>query len=193
MNDWISRIVSVCVLLGTGFLAGSLFVEKQYGKVMGFPYTSSERLQWEVLATGFAAIAGGLLAYLGATKTHERTIKQALIAYRLKVIEATNIVYIHKDPNGIMLESIEAMVKEIDTGRYQTMRVEMVQDAAAKLLTELEMPPPEIINDELNKLVLNLQVYAKAMKYELIAHGVGMTKLFIAIESLRSYLDDKCK
>ena len=160
---------------------------------MGFPFTSSERLQWEVLATGIAAIAGGLLAYLGATKPHERTTKQILIAYRLKVIEATNVVYFYKDPDAHSLEYLEAMVKESDTENYETMRAEMIQDAAAKLLNELEMPPPEIINNELNKLVLHLRVCAKAMKYEIIAHGMGIPKLFIAIESLRSHLDDKCK
>ncbi|WP_297018982.1 hypothetical protein [Thalassospira sp.] len=60
--------LNAAALILTGFVTGTVLgttIVLEFGDYMptGFPFSPSERLQWETLLAGFAALVGGYLAY----------------------------------------------------------------------------------------------------------------------------------
>ncbi|QPO10166.1 hypothetical protein IT893_10160 [Thalassospira sp. A40-3] len=133
----------------------------------------SDRLQWEVMLTGLAAIAGGYLAYHGATEPDKLARKQLATNHLIEFEKSISRLRIFENPDS-------PYYKFTKEDQYSEAALEKLTAALIEFAQNIPMTPPEINSQEASKLKENFADIEDVIPN--LAHGevVGFANYIVA-------------
>lgn len=136
--------LNVAVLLVTGFVTGTILgttVVLELGDYLptGFPFSTTERLQWETLFAGLTALFGGYMAFMAATHPlkHRKRQKSSKLAMQLLSRHlrtfGTYLAFIRNNTNAeevmaVLTQTREDITKDVRAMLDHVMKLDLDPD-----------------------------------------------------------------